>query len=53
MSAEWPDLELTASGVHLASSPTVHSDKEDLPFCSFVASEISYHLYFVCVSADL
>ena len=36
-------------------SPTVHSDKEDLLFCSFVASEIimsNPHLYFV-ILADL
>ena len=53
MGAKQPDLELTAPGLHLAPSPTVHSDKEDLPLCSFVASEISHHLYFVHVSADI
>ena len=40
MSAKQPDLDLTAPGPHLPPSPTVHSDKEDSLFCSFVAFKI-------------
>ena len=48
MSAKQPDLELTAPGLHLAPSPTVHSDKDDSLLCSFVALKIIKRYFVLC-----